>query len=184
MVNKWKKTSVKHKGSFKIFDVKKQTYINPMTGEEVPTFVIKSNDWINIIATTLDDEIVLIKQFRFGSNKVELEIPGGLVENGEEPAAAAARELKEETGYAGDEAVLIGAVNPNPAIHEHTCYTYWIPRCQKVQEPSFDDANEIIETELASVNNVKKHVKEGRITHSLVIDAIFWFLLKMEKILV
>lgn len=182
MVKKWTRTGVKHEGTFKIFDVEKYTYTHPLTGDDVPTFLITSRNWVNIVATTDDMDILLIKQFRFGSGRIELEIPGGLVEEGEKPAIAAARELKEETGYEGQEPVLIGAVNPNPAIHDHTCYTYWIPRCKKVEEPSFDGINEIIDTEQASIDAVKAHVKEGRITHGLVIDAIFWFLMKMDEI--
>ena len=184
MVKKWEVIERKTRGSFKIFDIEERIFKNPYNGKKIPSFIINSNQWVNVIAITPESEpkIVLINQFRFGSERIELEIPGGIVEDGEKPGTAAARELFEETGYKGNEPILLGKVNPNPAIHGHICYTYLIEGAYKSSEPRFDGPNEVCDVVLASVPGVKKLVQGGKITHSLVIDAIFWYLLYISNI--
>jgi 8-oxo-dGTP pyrophosphatase MutT (NUDIX family) len=157
-------------------------FTNPYTGDTFAACIIRSQDWTNVISTTPEGEIVLIKQFRFGSDRIEVEIPGGIIEAGEAPASAAARELKEETGYEGDEPVLIGTVNPNPAIHSHACYTFLIQNCMKNGLPEFDGPNEKCEAFTTSIGEAVDLVRQGTITHSLVIDAIFWFCLHLGNV--
>lgn len=182
MILDWEKARQERKASFKVFNIDEIVYINPYTRGEVPINVIACNDWVNVVATTPGEEIVLIRQFGFGSDRVETEIPGGIIESGEDPAVAAARELLEETGYEGDAPVLIGQVNPNPAIHFHTCYTYFIANATKTREAEFDGPNEKCEDFLVLANDVVGMIQSGEITHGLVIDAIFWFLLHAGKI--
>ena len=180
MIKTWIKIKEEDLGNFKIFNLARIKYENPYNEQEVDTFIIKSKNWVNVIATKEDGKVLLIKQFRFGSGVIELEIPGGLVENNEDPAEAARRELKEETGHVGDAPMLIGVVNPNPAIHSHYCYTYWIKNCKKVEEPSFDGPNEKIEHVLKTPAEILKLINNKQITHSLVIVAFFWFFLKTK----
>ncbi|MHA1793290.1 MAG: NUDIX hydrolase [Promethearchaeota archaeon] len=177
MLKKWEKIMAEIMGRFKIFEVAKIVYENPYDNKQVPTFIVESKDWVNVIATREDGSIILIKQFRFGSGRIELEIPGGLVEPGEDPARAAERELKEETGNIGATPILIGKVNPNPAIHAHACYTFWIKNCRQVETPKFDGPNEKIEQVLKKPREILNLIKNGEITHSLVIVAFFWYFL-------
>ena len=73
-------------------------------------------DWVNVVAVTPEGKIVLVRQFRFGSNSLWLEVPGGVMEKGEDPITAGVRELSEETGYGGGKASLIGQ-RPSQSRH-------------------------------------------------------------------
>ena len=87
--------------------------------------VLDCPDWVNIIPLTDDGQVVLIRQFRHGTQSVTLEVPGGVVEADESPEAAAVRELAEETGYVPERVKSLGFVSPNPAIQGNRSYTSW-----------------------------------------------------------
>ena len=84
-------------GDFKIFKVRSDNRISPRTGKEHQFYVIESVDWCNVIAITKDDELVMVEQYRQGTSLIELELPGGMVDPGEQPIETAPRELREET---------------------------------------------------------------------------------------
>ena len=86
--------------------------------------VLACSDWVNVIALTAAREVVLIRQFRVGTREVCLEIPGGMVDGDEEPAAAAARELREETGYAAPRWTRLATLAPNPAIQDNHLHVF------------------------------------------------------------
>ena len=77
-------------------------------------YVAERSDFALVAAVTPSDELVLVRQWKQGIRAVTLELPGGIVE-AEEPAAAAARELLEETGYACDELLALGAGPLDPS---------------------------------------------------------------------
>ena len=91
--NRWKIASEKYIGNFKIFDIRELKAISPRTGQELPYYLLDCSDWVNIIALTKTNEVIMVEQHRFGTSKVELEIPGGMVEQNERPSDAAVREL-------------------------------------------------------------------------------------------
>ncbi len=124
MIKKWNVVSSKQLESNKIFSVRKDTSVSPITGNEHDFFVVEAPDWINVVAITEHDEVILIEQYRHGIQSVTVEIPGGMVDPGEEPLQTAKRELLEETGYAGNNWVSIGEVFPNPAMQNNKCYTF------------------------------------------------------------
>ena len=132
-------------------------------------------DWVNVVAVTPDSQIVLIRQFRYGSNRVEIEIPGGMVDPGEGPVTAGCRELLEETGYAGINARIIGRVCPNPAIQRNHCYTVLIEQARKVEEPRLDEMEDI-ETSTVKVETVRGYMTSGQIEHGLVLNALMFYL--------
>lgn len=131
-------------------------------------------DWVNIVAVTPVREIVLIRQFRYGSKRIEIEIPGGTIEFAEDPVAAGCRELLEETGYAGERARIIGRVCPNPAIQGNYCYTVLVEDARLVATPAMDEMEDIVTVPMAE-NEVRACVKEGKIEHGLVLNALMFY---------
>jgi 8-oxo-dGTP pyrophosphatase MutT (NUDIX family) len=122
---------------------------------------------------TPDGQVVLIRQFRHGVEEVTLEIPGGMVDEGEaDPSETARRELLEETGYEAAEMVPIGVVAPNPAFLDNRCYTFLARDVRQVSAPQFD-GTEYIELELAPLETIPELIRGGRISHALVVAAFY-----------
>lgn len=156
-----------------VFAVQRVVRRSPRTGRARPFQLLHMPDWVNVVALTADDEIVLVEQFRHGVGHSTLEIPGGAVEAGEDPGAAAARELVEETGFAGAPAVRLGTVTPNPALQTNRCTTWLIPGASLVAEPDPDDG-EHLRTVLVPRRSLPERVERGEIDHALVIAAFYW----------
>lgn len=143
--------------------------------------VFEFSDWVNVIPLTAKGDIVMIRQFRHGTESVTLEIPGGLIEGEDEnPATAALREMEEETGYSSDEMVHLGTVEPNPAIQTNRCHTFLAKNAYLKQGQNFDPT-ESITLELFKVDEVLKMMKKGRITHGLVVAAFAFFMLNQKE---
>jgi 8-oxo-dGTP pyrophosphatase MutT (NUDIX family) len=166
--------SSKPLGDFKVFSVRSDRTRSPRSGKPHDFYVIECSDWANVIALTDSREVVLVRQFRAGTRSITLEIPGGSVEKGETAAAAARRELREETGYAARAWKRIGVVNPNPAIQGNRCFTYLATGCRSVGD-LMPDEGEDLAVELVPLRRIPDLIRKGRITHSLVIAA-FHFL--------
>lgn len=144
-------------------------------------YVIESPDWVNIVALTRDFHVVLIDQFRHGTREIVTEIPGGMIDEGEEPEAAARRELLEETGYAAAEFILIGRSRPNPAIQNNWLYHFVAVNAEKQTDVKFDE-HESVTTRLVHVTEIPKMIKSGEISHSLVLAAFQYFSFYMMKV--
>lgn len=132
--------------------------------------VIECTDWVNIIALTAEREVVLVRQFRAGSAAVCLEIPGGMVDPGESAAAAAARELFEETGYRAPSWQRLGAVAPNPAIFGNQLHIFLAEGAYRAGAPE-PEGSEVIDVELLPLPAVWRAIREGSIDHALVVAA-------------
>ncbi len=158
----------------RIFTLKKESYRSPRTGSAHDFFILDSPDWVNIIPLTPENEVILVKQYRLGTNQFSLEIPGGMLDPGESPAEAAQRELLEETGYSGDAPELIGTVHPNPAINTNRCHTYLARNAARRTQPR-QDSTEDIEVQTAPLSEIPGLIRQGRITHALVIAAFYWY---------
>jgi 8-oxo-dGTP pyrophosphatase MutT (NUDIX family) len=128
-----------------------------------------------VIAVTSRREVVLARQFRAGSRSDSLETPGGLVEPGEDPLVAGPRELLEETGYAGGAPRLIGTLWSNPSLLTSRATTILVPDARRVVEPQLDHSEEIA-IELAPVRDLFAMIGDGRISHSLVVAGLLWWL--------
>lgn len=143
---------------------------HPPTGKATRFSLIEATDWVNVLALTPDDRVVLIRQYRPGTDSVCLEIPGGMVDAGEEPLAAAARELAEETGYTAPVWRLLGTVSPNPALFDNRLHSYLALDAVPTSAPRLD-GNEVIALETVPLSDVRTLLVEGKIEHALVVAA-------------
>lgn len=159
----------------RVFSVRKHVAENPRSGARRTFHVIDSPAWINVIALTENGDVLLVKQFRHGTEEVTTEIPGGLVDPGENPLQAAKRELLEETGYVAELWEQLGVLEPNPAIQSNKCFVFLASKAQKVAPLAMDDG-EHIEVIRRKLNEIPKMIRKGEIAHSLVIAAFFFFL--------
>ncbi|MGE0549356.1 MAG: NUDIX hydrolase [Kofleriaceae bacterium] len=143
---------------------------HPRTGVERRFSLIECADWVNVIAMTADHRVVLVSQYRPGNNTVCLEIPGGMIDPGESPTAAAMRELLEETGYSGGVIYELGSVAPNPAIQNNRLYTVLALGVSKTTEPT-PDGGECLDITTAPLAEVQAKLRTGEIDHALVVVA-------------
>jgi 8-oxo-dGTP pyrophosphatase MutT (NUDIX family) len=150
------------------------------TGIDKDFYKLEFPSWVNIVARTESKELVVIRQYRFGSDRVELEIPGGAVDPGEPPLAAGLRELLEETGYAGENGRIIGKVCPNPALQDNWCYTVLVEKVRKVAEPSLDEMEEI-EVLTMPEDAVFALATDGSITHGLVLNGLMFYAMAAKR---
>ena len=175
MIQPWPKEGSRPVGDFRIFSIRADVKRSPRTGQAHDFFVIDTVDWVNVLALTPGDELVMIEQYRHGTNTVELEIPGGMIDpHDASPLAAGVRELVEETGYVGGPAHILGAVYPNPAIMSNTCHTLLVRNCVLKREVNWDQGEDIV-TRLVPAAQIPALVATGKIRHSLVVVALHFF---------
>jgi ADP-ribose diphosphatase len=147
------------------------TLVNPRTGLDLRRTVLETPDWVNVVALTPEQRLVLVHQYRFGTGSVTAEIPGGVVDRGEAHADAARRELREEAGYTAERWTYLGAVEPNPAFHDNLCH-HWLAEQAHLTHPQELDSGEDILVETVELGEVRARIQSGVIRHALVLTAL------------
>ena len=148
-------------------------------------FTLSCGTWVNIIALTPKNEVVMVEQYRHGIRAVTLEIPGGSVDlTDDDPGAAAIRELKEETGFISERWSFLGKNHPNPALQDNLCYTFLAEEARQVETPQFDNSGtEKTNTRFVNLRDISSLIRDGSITHALVITAFHFLNLTKAEII-
>jgi ADP-ribose pyrophosphatase len=175
MIRPWRRLRDAPQLTTSIFTVSGRTCRSPRTGRDHEFVVLEAPDWVNVVPLTEEGEVVMVRQFRQGRDEVTLEIPGGMRDPGDaDPAAAARRELLEETGLWAEELRPIGSIAPNPAIQNNLCWSFLATRPVPRQAPQLDGAEDL-ETVRIPLRKIPDLIQSGRISHALVVVA-FWHL--------
>jgi len=174
VIHDWERLGDETLLRYKVFHVRKSRRRSPRTGADIGFFLLDTPDWVNVLPITDDQQVVMVRQFRHGSGRVSLEIPGGLIDPGEAPDRAAARELREETGYEAAQLEQIGAMNPNPSMMTNRCFAYLATGCRPVGGLCMDPGEDI-EVVTVPVTGLDEWLCRGEIDHAIVLATIaFW----------
>ena len=171
---RWERGTPRIIAKTRILSLQSVPFHHQRRGTQRDFVVVAAPDWVNVLAHTCDDRLVLVNQFRYGIDATSWDIPGGVIEAGEDPVAAGVRELEEETGYTGTGARLLASVHPNPAFMANRCHLVLVEGC-RLTSPVAWDSDEEIEVAAMPVAEVFALARGGGITHSLVLDALFFF---------
>jgi 8-oxo-dGTP pyrophosphatase MutT (NUDIX family) len=168
----WKRTQSSKVGDYGVFEVHRHAVSKdglPL-GRDIHT--LETVDWCNVVPVTREGNVVLIELHRFGVERQSIEIPGGLIDEGEEPIVAARRELEEETGYRCDDIVPLGVVNANPALQRTRLHMFLAKGCHRASEQALEELEDCRPFEVSREQLVAM-VKRGEIGHALVLTALY-----------
>jgi 8-oxo-dGTP pyrophosphatase MutT (NUDIX family) len=153
-------------------------------GRVMPNYyVMEFTDWVNIVPITSEGQVLAIKQYRHGSGRVHLEVPGGTLDPRfpEDPEVAGQRELLEETGYTSTRWIKCGVHFPNPALQSNRLHTYLALDCLKVSEPHLDPFEDLA-LEPFALSELQKKLEDGEFSHSLIMASVILALPKLREL--
>jgi len=179
-LSRWRAARRERVGAFRVFDVDRLELVDAGGAPRGDAYTMTCCDWCNVVAVTAEGEIVLVWQYRFGTDALSLEIPGGVIDPGETPEQAAIRELREETGYDAGSLEPLVTVAANPALQDNRCFTFVARGARPTGKTGFD-AQEELETVLVPAARIADLLDGGQIAHSLVQGALEAFLRKHPR---
>jgi 8-oxo-dGTP pyrophosphatase MutT (NUDIX family) len=160
----------------RVFDLQESRRRGP-GGTESQFVLVHAPDWANVVAVVPDemgrDCFLMVRQFRHGIGRAVWEFPGGMVDQGEDPAGAAARELEEETGWKAGSLTFLGATSPNPSFMTNHVSTFRADGLTPTGRLHLDD-HEFVRVGLRPVDEVLAEVGEGEYDHGVMLMAL-WF---------
>jgi len=154
--------------------VLRRDMVRRRSGFEHRYWLIEQGPWVQVLAVTSDDRLVLVRQYRYGIKLESLELPGGFGED-DEPLVAAQRELREETGYGGGEWELLVRLSPNPAVLDNWMYCYLARGVERVADPEPEESEEL-HVELRGADEIPGLIVRGEIVHALHVASLLTYL--------
>ncbi len=171
----WRELGRKQVADCRIFTVESSTAKSPVDSTPHEFHRIRCVDWAQILPITADGNAVLVRQYRHGTQRVTLEMPGGLIDPGEEPATAALRECLEETGYRARTALPLGVVTPNPAVFANRLHCFYATGAEPERAVQ-NFGTELTEVVLVPVTDLEELLLSGEIDHALVAGTLWRYL--------
>ena len=177
-IDDWRRQSSEIVEDFKFFRLRRDIALHPTSGRDHRFFIFEFPDWVNIMPITPEREVVFVNQFRHGTRELTLEIPGGIVDPGEDAKQAALREMFEESGYASSDAIELGWVHPNPALQENRCWSFLAQDVTRnvAADHQVGTGSEAIEVTTVPLDEIPGLLNDKLITHALTIAAFdhYW----------
>lgn len=167
----WPVIGEEQEGDFEMFSARAIRARSPDDGSEHTFHIADAPNGVTVIAITPNDELVMVRQWRHPVQRVTLETPSGIIDEGETPEEAAARELREETGYAGDDPECIGCVVLNPSWQTTRVYAAVVRNARRAGERDLDEGEDT-RVCLLKLGEVRRRVLEGEIDTSSVVAAL------------
>lgn len=174
----WRELKRETVADCRVFEVERSVAVSPVDGEPRTFHRIQSVDWAQIVPVTADGNVVLVRQYRHGDQRISIEIPGGMIDAGEDPATAALRECLEETGYRARAALPLGVVAPNPALFANRLHAFYAVDVEPEQAVQ-NTGSEVTEVVLVPVADLQDMLLAGEIDHALV-AATLWRYLRLH----
>ena len=156
-----------------IVKIRHDYYRNPRNQKVVKTIAIEGHDAVNVVVRTKENKILMVRQFRFGIGDYTLEIPGGMIDPGEDVLTAAQREVREETGYEGQNWHYLGNILSNPVWMTSTIHHYFTDQAVPKYALKLDEAEDV-EIIQMTPETVYEELQKGTIKHPHTISALFF----------
>lgn len=180
----WYDKEVSQVAKCRVFDVM-QAKRRSQDGHVADFFYLKANDWVTVVPVRKnenDEEFLMVRQFRHGDKQIHTEFPAGIIDPGETPEQAALRELEEETGFTG-KLILIGQLNPNPALFANTNYTFLAEDLRPTGEAQRLDDEERLQVVTINVREVGRYMGIApEFSHAIMVQAYYFFLRYRQKL--
>lgn len=167
----WERLNSEELADLKLFKVCIDEVRNPKNGKIARVTVLSGNDSVTVMAVTPGGNAVLVDNYRFGTASYVLELPGGMVDEGEDHQEAARRELLEETGYAAETWYYAGCVASNPVFMNSFVHHYLAINARKIQEADLDDEEDIRVREMP-LEEVGKMLSDGLFLHPHTVSGV------------
>lgn len=177
----WKRERFEEGPDLKLFKARFDFMNNPRNGKTEKMIILESVDSVNVIARTPEKEIIFVRQYRFGIGEETLELPGGLIDRGEEAEVAGKRELEEETAYTGTQWISLGKIASNPVFMDSYIHHYFADGVQADGQQQLDDG-EMVEVVKIPEDEVYQLFLEGAFHHPHAINALLRYFVYTQKI--
>lgn len=177
---KWKVLSSEYLMRRPWLTVRREHVLMP-NGAEAPEFyVLEYPDWVNVVAIDKEGKMVMIRQYRHGVQRTDYELCAGVIEAGEDPEAAARRELLEETGFGGGRWSLLYRIAPNPSTQTNFTHCFLAMGVERIQEQELDGGEDITVHQLEQ-EEVLEMIRNNNIIQALMLAPLWKYFVTYRK---